>query len=132
MIETKSSLDISTAIAELKTAGELPKSFWTAGEIPDKIGYVVSDSKVVMRHNRLRQWLLSNGHPCHDNELRALMLWHKVKGGNLLFKVPVAGFKYLLLKEAEKEGETWTLAMDGAAENLAWDIARKNKHRLQD
>lgn len=122
--------NITAAIAELKAAGDLPKSFWTHGEIPDKIGYVATDSKVIMRHNRLRQWLLGNGHPCHDPELRNFCLWAKLSIHP--WKVPVAGFKYLLLKEAEAEGEEWSLKMDAAAEKLAWDIVREHKEKLRD
>lgn len=122
--------ELAAAIMDMKTNSEIPKTFWNDGEISDKIGYVVTDSKVVMRHTRLRTWLLSNGHPCFDTELRALCLWHKVKNDKI--KIPVLGFKYLLLKEAEKVKEQWSLMIDSAAEKLAWQIVRENKEKARD
>lgn len=118
-------LTLSGILEAARANNEMVKPFWIDGEIAEQIRDLVADNTTYKRLNRLRTWLLENGHPVWDIELKQLLLWQQKQGRAA--KIPVLGFKYLLLKEEEKNAGKWTLEADKAAETLAIGIIHKQK-----
>lgn len=116
---------IADAAAKLKD--EYSK-FWHEGEVPEAITKTGVDALTHGRIKRVREWLLSNGHPVHDFQLKQMMLWE----GRSTRPVGTAvlGFKYLLLQAAEEQGQEWTKKIDAAAEYHAGQIVAENKTKI--
>lgn len=121
--------EIKKIIAEAATKlNEDHAKFWHEGEIPALIAGRTINALAHGRIKRVREWLLSNGHPVHDHQLKQLMLWEART--NKALATAATGFKLLLLQAAEENGEEWTKKIDKAADFHAKKIVAENVHRI--
>lgn len=113
--------NIEETLASMGVA--IGKSFWTDGEIPDKIGYIVSNTTAHMRYKLMLQHLPVD----HDRgAIKAMLLYYQLTKSK--FNARVAALKYKILCEAAKSVESgWTVQLDKDCEDAAWRIVRLTK-----
>lgn len=117
-IET--TFNISDALAEMGTP--LTTTFWTNGEVPDKIGYIVANSTA---HMRLRLMYPHLGDAFPRDELLAMLCYYQLK--KLKFNARVAAVKFKILKAASDKSVEWSEELDHDAEAAAWRVVRAAK-----
>lgn len=104
------------------------KPFWDTGEIPELLKSVKPNKTHYSRVRGVIQWMHANGHGVEQDEIEA-MCKNEQRGDVSNLSYAVLGFKYMLLKEAEKAEQVWTVELDGTIHKAALEIVRRARLR---